>query len=168
MQNVKFPGLTFIILATSELEQLYFEMSISIAKCKTHCKYEFYLLQTRSLRPDVRSQDDGRGCVRGRGGGRPHGHHHQRVQQGAGGKQRGDEETVHEPPDIAVTNRCQLEYFLYIKSLTYQYKYFQPIKIKIHTNAIHLPAPSQNSIDVYTKISVHKYSRFSDLKFKVG
>ena len=30
MQNVKFPGLTFIILATSELEQLYFEMSISI------------------------------------------------------------------------------------------------------------------------------------------
>ena len=145
MQNVKFPGLTFIILATSELEQLYFEMSISIAKCKTHCKYEFYLLQTRSLwlRPDVRSQDDGRGCDRGRGGGRrPHGHHHQRVQQGAGGQQRGDAETVHEPPDIAVTNRCQLEYFLYIKSLTYQYEYFQPIKI--HTNAIHMPAPSLN------------------------
>ena len=106
MQNVKFPGLTFIILATSELEQLYFEMSISIAKCKTHCKYEFYLLQARSLRPDVRSQDDGRGCDRGRGGGRPHGHHHQRVQQGARGQQRGDEETVHEPPDIAVKNRC--------------------------------------------------------------
>ena len=92
------------------------------------------LLQTWSLRlrPDVRSQDDGRGCVRGRGGGRrPHGHHYQRVQQGAGGQQRGDAETVHEPPDIAsaVTNRCQLEYFLYIKSLTYQYEYFQPIKI---------------------------------------
>ena len=51
MQNVKFPGLTFIILATSELEQLYFEMSISIAKCKTHCKYELFVADSESLAP---------------------------------------------------------------------------------------------------------------------
>ena len=57
------------------------------------------------LSPDVWRQG---GRVRGRGGDwrrgrRSHGDHPQRVQQGARGQQRGDAETVHEPPDVVAT-----------------------------------------------------------------
>ena len=104
MQNIKFPGLTFIILATEiRRPQNWSNFTLKCQSALQNVKLIVNtVFQARGVwvRPDVRSQDGGDWGDRGRGRG-PHGDHHQCVQQGAGGQHRGDEETVPEPPDIA-------------------------------------------------------------------